>query len=145
MADISPTAEGKPVVRVQPGVPGLIERLESGNGAYPDSTTDIVKLLRVAEFDVLYDEPPESRSIVAHNAADFWMPVLTFTVTFSWSVIAGIVGNLLTSLLGKDRVSRSQLHIKVGRTNEIGETSYFEGSGPAPDVLRALEMFNTDD
>jgi hypothetical protein len=122
-----------------------MDHLDSGNGAYPDSTTDVVKLLRELKFEVTYDERPESRSLVAHNAADFWMPVLAFTDQMSWSVIGGVLANLLTSLLGNAKASRAQLHLKVGRTGRDGETSYFEGSGPASQVLKALENFEDHD
>lgn len=145
MNEVLPTADKARSVRVQPGVPGIMVRLESGNGAYPDSTTDIVKLLREVSFEVSYEEPSECRSLVAHNAADFWMPILIFTDELTWSVIGGVLANALTSLLGTARASRAQLHLKIGRESRDGETSYFEGSGPASQVLKALEKFEAHD
>lgn len=52
-------------VHVLPGIPGMFDRLESGEGAYPGMTTDIVKLLSEAGLDVEYTEPRERKRFEA--------------------------------------------------------------------------------
>ena len=54
---------------VLPGIPGQLERLETGEGAYPSTTTDFVKLLREAGLTVEFVEGPEQRRVRPRTAA----------------------------------------------------------------------------
>ena len=40
----------------------------------PDTVTDIVKLIRQRGLNVAYEDPRENRALIAHKAADIWIP-----------------------------------------------------------------------
>jgi hypothetical protein len=131
-------------VLVIPGVPGIFDRVETGEWAYPDSTDDVIKLLREVGLTVDYSVPRSERVQVSHNAADFWLPVLLFVQQTSWDAIVSYVTNVLTILIGPLDVSNRRLHVKVGTKYPDGTDQYFEGSGKAKDVLAAMRQAGID-
>jgi hypothetical protein len=131
-------------VLVLPGVPGIFDRIETGEWAYPDSTNDVIKLLREAGLTVEYSEPRSERVRVSHNAADFWLPVLLFVQQTSWDVIVSYITNVLTNLIGPLDTFNRQLHVKVGTKSSDGSDQFFEGSGKAKDVLAAMRQAGID-
>jgi hypothetical protein len=122
-----------------------MDRLESGKGAYPATTIDVIKLLREAGLSVEYAEAREDRAQVGHNAADMWIPVLVFMQQISWDVVVSYLTTVLTGLIGTPGVSNRRLHVKVGRRSADGSERFFESSGTARDVLDAMREAGLDD
>jgi hypothetical protein len=116
--------------------PGLPE----GESPYPDTTADFLKLLRERGLSVDYAQPHEKRAVVAQWSDDFIAPVLAFTAqalaSGAGELLADIVRNRIDSL----RLTTTKLRVKVGRHDEkTGETFWFDGEGPADQVLEAMK------
>jgi len=136
---------GNPDVLILPGIPGLYERVPSGEGAYPVTTNDVIKMLREKGLNVEYSEARNERAEVGHNAADLWIPVLLFVQQTSWDVVVSYVTAVITNLIGLPDTSTRRLHVKVGIRRSNGEETFFDGSGKARDVLAAMRQVGIDD
>ena len=142
--DDHPTTETLDVL-IMPGVPGIMERLDSGEGTYPVTTTDVVKLLQEIGLQVGYSEAREQRTQIGHNAADIWLPVILFLQQTSWDVAVSYVTTVVTGLIGVPETSKRRLHVKVGLRSADGIERFFEGSGKARNVLAAMRQAGIDE
>jgi transcriptional regulator with XRE-family HTH domain len=138
------TAEGHAPadVLVLPGIPGKRERLDDGRGAYPASTTDIIKLLREQGVTVDYIEPSNRRAELTYHAADIWLPVLLWASDAIANGAGSLFAHAIIQLLGARRAERSVLHVRCGRKTGEGDIRWFKADGPGADVLKALREFD---
>lgn len=132
-------------VTVVPGIPGTgVDHLETGEYAYPGTTTDIVKLLKERGFEVEYAVPRSERVDVEHNAADIWVPILQFLQVTEATAVGTIVAQMILDLFGRDFVKHSVLHVKFSRQKPDGEMQEFEADGAGPDVIEAMRQFDEE-
>ena len=131
-------------VVVLPGVPGKVERLDDGRGAYPASTVDIMKLLREQGLAVEYVESPNRRAELTYHAADIWLPVLLWTSDAVANGAGSLFSHVIIQLFGQRRAERSILHIRCGRQTAEGDIRWFEADGPGSEVLKALREFDKE-
>lgn len=122
-----------------PGMPGLT--VPSGKYPYPDTVTDIAKLIRERGFEAFYEDPREDRAIIAHKAADIWVPVMQVTSSLLLSVSSGLFTALILDLLGIAKGQNSVLHVETRVLDEDGSVREFKADGTGGDVLRALDAF----
>lgn len=134
-----------PSVMVLPGIPGQMERLETGQGAYPSTTTDLVKLLCEAGLTVEYAEEREDRRQISYHAAVIIIPILLFAQGVVWAVAADLIADAIRGLFSRDRIKKGRLRVKVGRRGADGEAHWFEADGNAEDVLQAMRDAQLDD
>jgi hypothetical protein len=135
----------KAQVSVLPGIPGQMERLETGEGAYPSTTTDFVKLLREAGLTVEFVEEPDERREVSYQFADILIPTLLFIHDVGWAVAVDYLTGAIRELFGGDRLKKSDLHVKFGKRSADGEARWFEADGKAEDVFKAMREAHMDD
>lgn len=125
-------------VVVVPGVPAHSKRLDSGQGLYPSTTIDIVKLLREAGLTVEYQEQREDRRTLGLKSIDIWIPILLFSRDIAWDVAVSYVSDAIHQLFDQRQLSRATLKVEVGREDRKGEAVWFKGEGKADDVIRAM-------
>jgi hypothetical protein len=131
-------------VLVLPGIPGNRERLDDGRGAYPDTTVDVVKLLREQGISVDYAEAADQRAELTYKADDVWLPVLLWTSDALANGAGSLFADMIIQLLGQRRAERKVLHVKTEVETRDGEKRKFEGDGPGADVLKALREFDKE-
>src|SRR5258708_885972 len=82
-------------VVILPGLPRSLSAPDDATGdLYPDSTIDMIKILRLHGLSVapLSTDKPD---LVAHKSYDVWLPI----IQFSLSTLGGASGNLLSALI----------------------------------------------
>lgn len=131
-------------VLVLPGIPGNRGRLDDGRGAYPDTTVDIVKLLRERGISVDYVEAANRRAELTYKADDVWLPVLLWTSDALANGAGSLFAEVIIQLLGQRRAERKVLHVKTEVETRDGEKRKFEGDGPGADVIKALREFDKE-
>lgn len=159
---MSETTQPPPDVTVLPGVPNMDGlTVDDGVVPFPDTTTDVVKLLRQRGISVEYSVPRDQRTYVGHKAFELWLPILEFTR----DLLIGIEGGLLVELLmsyvqpaadsstpedleqsdeevGEPRdTAPAILHVEWHVAKPDGERETFVANGSMPDVLDALARF----
>lgn len=127
-------------VLVLPGVPGYAEEVDDV-GAYPSTTTDVMKVLREAGLAVEYRDPPNERKQVSLFGIDIWMPVLQFTQDALASGAGDLLASAIRGLFGRRSVSDGTLHVRFGREDSDGNVEWFEADGPGDNVLDAAREF----
>lgn len=144
MADVASTEDTKSAassqVVVLSGVPGYADEVD-GVGAYPSSTTDVMKVLREAGLSVEYRDPPNERKQVSLFGIDIWIPVLQFTQDALASGAGDLLAASIRTLFGRQSVSDGTLHVKFGREDGDGQVEWFEATGPGDEVLDAARQF----
>lgn len=127
-------------VVVVPGLPGW-----SGAGStdrvrypFPNTTTDVVKVLREQGFSVEHTVAREERQIVSLNAAEYWLPVLVFGYDIATNVGAELISGAITQLFGTFQRRRDRLHVRYGNRSSDGTVDFFEAHGPGDDVVKAI-------
>lgn len=129
-------------VVVLPGIPGKDVEVRPGELPYPTTTSDMIKILREGGLKVDYHTPDAKRVGVGYKVADWWGPILV--------VIEGTVGSLIAAaiweLIDGARAENTRVHLKMGRAKK-GRTTieWFEGHGPAGQVIEAMKCFFDDD
>jgi hypothetical protein len=131
-------------VLVLPGIPGNRERLDDGRGAYPDTTVDVVKLLREQGLSVDYVEAADRRAELTYKADDVWLPVLLWTSDALANGAGSLFADVIIQLLGHHRAERKVLHVKFKWRNADGSKGKFEVDGLGADVLKALREFGKE-
>jgi hypothetical protein len=135
---------GKADVLILPGVPGKRERLEDGRGAYPNTTADIMKVLREQGFGVDYAESDDQRAELTYHAAEVWLPVLLWTSDALANSAGSLFAHVIIQFLGQRQAERSVLRVKCERQSAGGDSRRFEAHGLGRDVLKALREFDKD-
>lgn len=128
-------------VLVVAGLPGWSQAgtTDQVSNPYPETTTDVVKLVREQGLTVQYAVPREDRQTVSLNAAEYWLPVLVFAYDVGTNLVAGYFTGVITQLLGSLPKRSDRLHVRFGRETTDGAVEYFEAHGPAPDVVKAIK------
>lgn len=138
-------------------------RVDDERVPYPDSTHDVVKLLREFGFAVEFIEPADDRRYVGHKAFELWMPVLAFTVDVLSNFSAGILVELVKAYIepyygetpdkaqeleSGNEVEEAQvvggtgiLHVDWRVTTANGHEEQFVANGSADEVLKSLGRF----
>jgi hypothetical protein len=127
-------------VVVLPGLPGWstsTSRDRVGH-PYPDTTYDVVKLLREQGLSVEYTVAPEDRQTVSLQAAEHWLPVLVFGYDVAVSIGAELIAGAITQLFGTFQRGNDRLHVRFGSTSADGKVEFFEAHGSAADVVDAI-------
>lgn len=131
-----------------PGVPGLgLEPSIAASNPYPDTTIDLLKVMRSYGVDASFSEPRENRVDVAHRNADVWLPVVSVVGVHGVGVALNILSNALYDLYVKRFVDPSnngdpdrppaQLHIEL-RYNSVTGEQLVRMDGAASDVIAAI-------
>lgn len=161
-----PTSETKqptPDVTILPGVPNMTGlTVDDGVIPFPDTTADVVKLLRQRGFSVEYSVPRNQRIYVGHKAFELWLPILEFTRDLLISIEAGLLVELLKSfvqpaadpirpkvlergteddVVDPEDSTPAILHVEWHVAKPDGERQIFVANGSMPDVLDALARF----
>jgi hypothetical protein len=126
---------------VVPGIPGGSSTTQKGESAYPATTTDVLKLLREAGVRVDYVNSRERRAQVAYESDDVWLPILIFTRDALANGAGGLLANVIWSYLALHHNQTTRLHVRSGRVKANGKEEWYDGNGPASDVIRGLEIF----
>ena len=121
-------------------LPGLVGKfdgpLETGETVYPSSATDVEKVLRGAGLKVGYAVEP--RASVGLKAAEWWAPILVFTVDALKAGAADLVVAYLRELFPPAELRKMPLHIKAGCERPDGLREWYEGDGPGEQVLEGF-------
>lgn len=124
-------------------VPGLAENLSrppDEEGVLPSSTVEFVKMLRTAGFPIEVAVPRDKQTLVAHMAAEVWLPILNIGA----AVFAGAAGNLLASMIESafrrtDKNAVAHINWRVKTKN--GVTHRFKYDGPVKGAKSAAKSF----
>jgi len=130
-------------VQVLPGVPGMPElRVDDDRVPYPDTTIDMVKVLRERGLDPQLLEPREERRYAGHKALEIWFPILLFAKDVLANFEAGLLVELLKAYFGgKDEAEKTLLHVDWRVTMPDGREERFKADGKGSNVLEALDAF----
>jgi hypothetical protein len=82
-------------VLIRAGVPGKPDLKADHGKPYPNTTTDVAKLLTERGFTVTYEDERGQRSYVSFCAVEIWIPMLEFAS----SILGGISGNFFSDLI----------------------------------------------
>lgn len=138
----SPDAESwdPDLILVVPGLAENLSRPQGEEGVLPSSTVEFVKKLRAAGFPVEVAIPRDKQTLVAHMAADVWLPILNIGA----AVFAGAAGNLLASMIESAfrRTDKSTVaHIDWRVKTRGGTTHRFKYDGPVKGAKSAAKSF----
>lgn len=136
--------DAKPDVTVQPGLPGRADPEGVDGGVYPNTTTDIVKLLREQDLRVEYVQTRDQRSTLTLKAAEWWIPILVFAYQVDISLCGTLLANAVAELF-PDREPKPILHVKCGRETADQQIDWFEADGPSDKVIEALREWRPTD
>ncbi|MEU0536171.1 hypothetical protein [Amycolatopsis tolypomycina] len=119
----------------------------SGEHRYPASTSDFVKLLREDGIQVEYEHEKSQWTLVEYKSFDVWVPILDLSLNVAANIPANIIAtmimNYVKKVLRRD-VKNANLHVNVSIRKKNGTVAKFEASGPGPEVLEALKVFEHD-
>jgi hypothetical protein len=141
-----PTTEPASQVLIRAGVPGKPDLKVAHGKPYPNTTTDVAKLLAERGLTVTYEDEKDQRSYVSFYAAEIWIPILQVAS----SILAGASGNLLSEVikqllgLGKEKSTDTILHVDYSIVPRKGPKKTFKASGKADDVLKAMDKFEQE-
>lgn len=131
-------------VFIRAGVPGKPGLAVAHGKPYPNTTTDVAKLVAERGLTVTFEDEKDQRSYVSLYAAELWIPILEVAS----SIFAGISGNFLTDiireLLGTDKPENTILHVDYSVVPRKGPKRTFRASGKADDVLKAIDKFERE-
>lgn len=128
------------LIVVIPGLPENLSRPEGEASLFPSSTVEFVKKLRAAGFPIEVAVPREEQTLVAHMAAEVWLPFLNIGA----AVFAGAAGNLLASMIegAFKKTDRSTVaHIDWRVKTKKGTTRRFKYDGPVKGAKSAARSF----
>ena len=131
-------------VLIRAGVPGKPDLTVAHGKPYPNTTTDVAKLLAERGLTVTYEDEKDQRSYVSFYAAELWIPILQVVS----SIFAGISGNFLSDiikeLIGKEKPADTILHVDYSIVPRKGPEKTFRASGKTDDVLKAMDKFERE-
>lgn len=125
-------------VVVLPGLPGWFPNDNQIRHPFPNTTTDVVKVLRGQGLSVEHVVAREGRQIIALKAAEYWLPILVFSYEVAVNVSAELLAGVITQLFGAVQLRRDRLHVRYGHRLPDGTVSYFEAHGPGDEVVKAI-------
>lgn len=134
--------EGVDVVVLGGLASGDVDGLGPDQIPIPDDTTNVVKLLRERGLAVEHAVPRERRAEVARwSGSEYIVPILLFTSEVMANGAGAILAEVIMQRLAMLRPGQ-QLHVKTARveTKEMS-AEWFEGDGPADEVIEALRAF----
>jgi hypothetical protein len=131
-------------VLIRAGIPGKPGLTVANGKPYPNTTTDVAKLLAERGLTVTYEDDKDQRCYVSFYAAEIWIPILQVAS----SIFAGASGSLLSEiikqLLGKEKPADTILHVDYSIVPRKGPKKTFKASGKADDVLKAMDKFERE-
>lgn len=126
-------------VVVLPGLPGWNQPVDDRvQNPYPETTLDVVKILRSNDFAVEYAIERSDRQEISLNAAECWIPVLVFVNEVGIETCVTLLVNAIRQIVGALQQPWTRLHVRFGRQQPDGTIEYFEGHGDADKVLEAI-------
>ncbi|WP_143036162.1 hypothetical protein [Lentzea fradiae] len=129
-------------VVIRAGIPASHQGRGQGEPIYPDSVTDVAKLLRQEGVEVSYEHDRDQRKILSLNSAEVWIPVLAFVTDVGVNVPANIVATMIVNYFGgRSRAEKSVLHVEFEESTPDGSQRKFNASGPGALVLEAIDKF----
>ncbi|MCY0903613.1 hypothetical protein [Arthrobacter sp. H14-L1] len=126
-------------VLVLPGLPRNLTKPAGEQALYPDTTIDMVKVLREYGLESEFVDQDE-RTLVSHKAFDVWLPILEFTSNLATGVAGGLLANLIQSFfVGTD--TSQVIHISWRVRHRDGTLSEFNYDGPVNGAIQSAEIF----
>ena len=133
-------------VAVVAGLAGWGETVPgSETPALPNTTPDVIKLLREQGLQVEMAVDRNQASEVSLNNADLWVPVVIFAADVAAGGGGSLLADALRHLVPLPRRRSTNLHVRFGTETRKGKVSWFEAHGPAQDVLDAIERHRDSD
>ncbi|GAA4560484.1 hypothetical protein GCM10023175_70610 [Pseudonocardia xishanensis] len=109
---------------------------------YPDTAVDFAKIVRAAGLEVEYEDADRSsRTYLAHNAADLWIPVIQVGVDLLVGMSAGLITNMIQRYLDRRKIDQTILHVEYRIVDSDGQVQAIKIDGRGPDVIGALSEF----
>jgi hypothetical protein len=127
-------------VLIRAGVPGKPNLKVDHGKPYPNTTTDVAKLLAERGLTVTYDDERDQRSYVSFYAAESGFRYLSLRVRY-WAGSGNFFSDLIKELIGKEKPEDTILHLEFRVIPRKGSQKMFKTSGMADDVLRAMDKF----
>jgi hypothetical protein len=88
-------------VEILAGMPSLPAfTADSGKFPYPDTTVDIVKILRERSLEVSFEHSRDQRQYASLNAADIWLPIIQVTHELLVSIDGHLFADIIIDALG---------------------------------------------
>jgi hypothetical protein len=123
--------------------------LDPGDGRrpYPETTVDIVKILREADITVEFDDQPSERAYVGHKALEVWLPILEISGNYLLGISGGLMTWLITEYLtkqtGNTQDDEAIIHVTYRVLDDDGRPHEITLRGPKTDVCEALNEFES--
>lgn len=129
-------------VIVLPGFPGRKQPAdERVQNPYPDTTLDMVKILRSNDRTVEHAVERSERQEISLNAAECWVPILVFANDLGAETCVNLLVNAIRQIVGALQLQRTRLHVRFGRQRPDGTVEFFEGHGDGDKVLEAIRLY----
>lgn len=126
-------------VIVLPGFPGRNQPVdERVQNPYPNTTLDVVKILRSNDRTVEHALERSERQEISLNAAEYWVPILVFAQDLGMETCVNLLGHAIRQIVGAFQLPRTKLHVRFGRQRPDGTVEFFEGHGDGDKVLEAM-------
>jgi hypothetical protein len=127
---------------VLPGVPRGESRLADGRGAYPDCTTDLVKLLREQGLQVGFAQERSKRALTGRKSEELLMPILVFARDALANGAGSLLAAAIADYVGRSRLTSTRLQARIGRVKtEVGEAEFADFDGNGEYVVKAIEAY----
>ncbi len=126
---------------VLPGLPDReVEGLQSGELAFPATSSDVIKLLGESGLRVDYESSAQGRqAFISQWSAEFLLPILAFTMDALANGAGDLLADIIRNRIGFNRLRRTRLRVKVAKVNRQDmSATWFEGDGNADEVLEAM-------
>jgi hypothetical protein len=131
-------------VLIRAGVPGKPDLKVDHGKPYPNTTTDVAKLLAERGLTVTYEDERDQRSYVSFYAAEIWIPILEFASSIRGGISGNFFSDVIKELIGKEKPEDTIMHVELRVIPRKGPEKVFRASGKADDVLRAMDNFERD-
>ncbi|MEU3768488.1 hypothetical protein AB0E55_25820 [Amycolatopsis keratiniphila] len=140
MSDMTPT------VIFLPGISGmqLPENIEKVG--YPDTATDLEKILKLHGLNVDYAVTKSERVEVAHRAIDIWLPIIGFAAGAAGNVALNILSNALYDRFINRRrndLPTPTIHLRLVRLPD--GTEVFELNGGPEEIVETIREIGKGD
>ena len=136
--------ESRPApVRVLAGLPRSLTTPDGVDVVYPDTTIDMIKVMREVGLNVEFADPEAARTLVGHKAFDVWLPILEFSSTLLGGTASILLANLIQRYFdNRDAVPVAHISWRVGMSD--GSYEEFDFDGPSDLAVEAATVFETN-
>ncbi len=128
-------------VLVCPGLPRDLSKPTDVQVVYPDTTTDMVKILRARGYRVAFVDPDAAKTLVGHKAVDVWLPILEFGSALIATAGGEVLATLILDYFKARHSSTPVAHISWHVTMPDGQSEAFEYDGPSDQAAESARVF----